>query len=279
MRRASKGVKALLIILAVIIALSVLISATLGDRASLTLPERALRAVFEPIGGFFWNIGSGVSNFFGGLFRLGSVIDENNRLKEEVEALTAEVAQLTGLESENARLFELLNLKKSVKGKTVAGKVVYRDAGNWLGTLVIDKGTDNGVQVGMAVINSMGIVGRVVTTSGSTASVLLANDPRNAIGAVTVRSRDFAIAEGVGDGTGVLKLKPLGDAPDLLPGDLVISSGLGGVYPAGHIIGEIVDVDEGAYGIAKSAYVRSSVDFNRIEEVLVLLESQKGAVK
>jgi rod shape-determining protein MreC len=131
----------------------------------------------------------------------------------------------------------------------------------------------------MAVINSMGIVGRVVATSGSTASVLLANDTRNAIGAVTVRSRDFAIAEGVGDGTGVLKLKPLGDSPDLLPGDLVISSGLGGIYPAGHIIGEIVDVDEGAYGIAKSAYVRSSVDFNRIEEVLVLLESQKGAVK
>lgn len=279
MRRSSKGIRIALGLLTLAIALSVLISATMGDRASLTLPEKALRAIFEPIGGFFWSVGRSTANFFRGAFRLSSIMEENEDLRQQIDAMRAEMAKLKGLEAENDRLSSLLDLKKSVKGKTAIGRVIYRDAGNWLGTLVIDKGTNDGIQVGMAVISSIGIVGRVVAASGSTATVLLANDPRNAIGAVTVRSRDFAIVEGVGDGTGVLKLKPLGDSPDLKAGDLVVSSGLGGIYPSGHIIGEIVDVDEGAYGIAKTAYVRSSVDFNRIEEVLVLLEAQKGAQK
>ena len=279
MRRPARWLKAAAGLLALAVALSVLISATMGDRTGLTLPERALRAVFEPIGGFFWSIGRAAANFFTGAFRLGSIMEENESLKQQVEGLKTEIAKLHGLEAENGRLESLLQLKKAIKGQTAAGRVIYRDSGNWLGTLVIDKGSNDGIKVGMAVVSSMGIVGRTVAVSGSTATVLLANDPRNALGAVTVRSRDFAIVEGVGDGTGVLKLKPLGDSPDLKPGDLVVSSGLGGIYPAGHIIGEIVDVDEGAYGIAKSAYVRSSVDFNRIEEVLVLLENQKGLLK
>lgn len=279
MRRIPAAVKATIIALAVIVALSLLISATAGDRARLSLPERVLRSIFSPIGSFFWNLGNNISDFFGGLFRLGSIMDENRHLKEEAEALKSEVARLSGLESENRRLTSLLELKKQTRGKTVAGKVIYRDAGNWLGTVVIDKGTADGIKPGMAVINSMGIVGRIVSSSSGTASILLVNDPRNAIGAVTVRSRDFAIVEGVGDGTGVLRLKPLGSDPDIKPGDLVVSSGLGGIYPAGHIIGEVVDVDLGAYGMAKLAYVRSAVDFGRIEEVIVLVESQKGPIK
>jgi len=279
MRGIPRAVRALIAVLMVVIALSVVISATSGDRAGLTLPEKILRSIFSPIGNFFWNIGRGASDFFGGLFRLGSIMDENRRLKEEVEALKSNVAQISGLEAENARLSGLLDLKKQFKGKTVAAKVVYRDFGNWLGTVVIDRGSADGIKPGMAVINSLGIVGRVVASTSGTASILLANDPRNAIGAVTVRSRDFAIAEGVGDGTGVLRLKPFGAAPDIKPGDLVVSSGLGGVYPAGHIIGEVVDVDEGAYGMAKVAYVRSAVDFSRVEEVLVLVDSQKGNLK
>jgi len=251
MRRISGTVRAFMAIFAVIIVLSVAIAATTGNRTNLTLPEKLIRGIFSPVGHFFWNIGREVSDFFGGLFHLSSIVEENRGLKEEVEALRSDVARLSGLESENRRLSDLLALKKSFKGRTLAANVVYRDSGNWLGTVVIDRGTEDGVKPGMAVINSLGIVGRIVTTTGSTASVLLANDPRNAMGAVTVRSRDFAIVEGVGDGTGVLRLKPLGADPDIVPGDLVVTSGLGGIYPADHIIGEVVDVDEGAYGMAK----------------------------
>lgn len=279
MRRISGTVRTLTAVFAVIVVLSIAIAATTGNRTNVTLPEKVIRGIFSPIGNFFWNIGRQVSDFFGGLFHLSSIMEENRDLIEEVEALKSDVARLSGLEAENQRLSDLLALKKAFKGKTLAAKVVYRDSGNWLGTVVIDRGTEDGIKPGMAVINSRGIVGRIVTTTGKTASVLLANDTRNAIGAVTVRSRDFAIAEGVGDGTGVLRLKPLGADPDIVPGDLVVSSGLGGIYPADHIIGEVVDVDAGAYGMAKVAYVRSSVDFSRIEEVLVLLDGQKGIVK
>jgi rod shape-determining protein MreC len=256
-----------------------LVYSTARDRERLTLAEHAVREVFAPIARGASIAGREISSFMSFISSIGQMKQDNERLKEELDAANAALLELSEAAAENKRLREALAMTESLSGRAVVATVAYRDPGNWLESLVIDKGSNDGISNGQAVVNSRGVVGRITSVTPNTATVLLAVDSRNSIGGLDSRSRDFVIVEGVGDGSGVLVARPLGAEPDLAVGDVMITSGMGGVYPKGHVIGDVIWVDRGKYGVSQLAYVRPRVDFHRLEEVIVLVGDVEGGAK
>lgn len=252
---------------------------TARDRERLTLAEQAVREVFTPVARGASTVSRWVSSWVSFIASIGEMKSENERLRAELDAAQAALLQLEEAARENQRLTELLQLKGSLRGRAEAAVVAYRDPGNWLESVVIDKGSSSGIAKGQAVINARGVVGRVTSVTPNSATVLLAVDSRNSIGGIATRSRDLVVVEGAGDGSGLLIARPLGAQPDLAEGDVIITSGLGGVYPKGHAIGDVIAVERGKYGVSLLAYVKPRVDFQRLEEVLVLVDAIEGDAK
>ena len=252
---------------------------TARDRERLTLAEQAVREVFTPVARGASTVSRWVSSWVSFIASIGEMKSENERLRAELDAAQAALLQLEEAARENQRLTELLQLKGSLRGRAEAAVVAYRDPGNWLESVVIDKGSSSGIAKGQAVINARGVVGRVTSVTPNSATVLLAVDSRNSIGGIATRSRDLVVVEGAGDGSGLLIARPLGAQPDLAEGDVIITSGLGGVYPKGHAIGDVIAVEQGKYGVSMLAYVKPRVDFQRLEEVLVLVDAIEGDAK
>jgi rod shape-determining protein MreC len=259
-----------------VVLLLCLVYFTARDRQRLTLAEQVAREVFAPVARLGSRFGTWVSSWASFVSSIGATKAENERLAREVDRLVSENLALSEAARENERLRALLDLKSSMPGRTLGARVAFRDPGNWLSTIVVDRGSADGVRNGMAVIDPRGVVGRVTSVTPKTAAVLLAVDGRSAIGGLNTRSRDLLVVEGLGDGSGLCVARPLGAESDLAVGDVVITSGLGGIYPRGHVIGDVVSVEQGKYGVSSIGYVRPRVDFERLEEVLVLLERIEG---
>jgi len=153
----------------------------------------------------------------------------------------------------------------------VAAQVIGRDTGNWYQTIILNKGSSDGLQSDQGVITPAGVVGRVVKTTASTAVVLLVTDPNNAIAGLIQRTRDEGIVEGTTQGQARLKYIPL--LSNARPGDHVVTSGLVGGFPRGIPIGTITRIDKEEEALFQSAELSPEVDPNRVEEVLVIRSS------
>lgn len=262
-----------------VILLVTLIYSTAHDRERLSAAEHVLREVFAPVARGANRASRAVSSWVSFVASIGRMKRENEALRAEVDSLRSEVVQLSEAARENARLAGLLELQSSLGGRIVTARVVYRDPASWLESVVIDKGSSQGVATGMAVVGRSGVVGRTTSVTAHTATVLFAVDPRSAIGGVNSRSRDLVIAEGIGDGSGLLRVRPIGAECDIVAGDVIITSGMGGIYPKGHIVADVISVEQDKYGVSTTATARPRVDFERLEEVLVLIDAAKGAAQ
>lgn len=260
-----------------VILLVTLIYSTARDRERLSAAERVLREVFVPVARGASYVSRAVSSWVSFVVSIGRMKPENEALRAEVDRLRSEIVQLQEASREKARLSGLLELKAALSGHSEAAHVIYRDPGNWLESVVIDKGSSQGLANGMAVVGPMGVIGRTASVTPHTATVLFAIDSRSAIGGINTRSRDLVIAEGIGDGSGLLRVRPVGADCDIVAGDVIITSGMGGVYPKGHVVADVICVEQDKYGVSKTAAARPRVDFQRLEEVLVLIDPVEGA--
>jgi len=194
--------------------------------------------------------------------------DENVRLRDKVARLQAENTRLREARLENHRLRNLVRLEHALPGPAVAAGVVSGGLAGWSPLLTIGAGELQGVRRGMPVVTNAGVVGQVYSVSGKSSVVVPIWDRTSGIACLVQRSRQQAVARG--DGRGGLLLRYLPTDADLRPGDLVISSGLGGVYPKGLMVGRVTAVGRKSGGVTRSAQVRPAVDWRRLEEVLVL---------
>ncbi len=220
---------------------------------------------------------SGVS-WFRGLFRgiseLGDLRRDNQRLRQENDQLRQIAMKAQDLALENQRLQGLLNYRsQATQYQTVTAKVIGWDPSNWSSRVLINVGSKQGIAKDMAVITPQGVVGKVLQTSLNTAEVLLLSDELSAIGARVNPSRHLGIVRGSGHQGQLLRLTDLPLDAVLNPGDQVVSSGLGGVYPAGLVLGTVVSVDNEPSGLLKVAQIKPSVDISRLDEVLVVREA------
>lgn len=200
----------------------------------------------------------------GGLFRAGAEVQV---LRDRVADLERETVRLAEIEQENRRLRHLLDFRQSLVGEVLTAGVVGRDATGLSRTITIDRGTADGVEKGAAVLAPGGIVGQVFLASPHAARVLLVTDHNSGVDAVVQRTRARGIVEGTLDGKCGLKF--VKRTEDLQVGDVVITSGLDGIFPRSLVIGVISAVDKRGQGLFQYATVEPAVDFDRLEEVLV----------
>lgn len=198
------------------------------------------------------------------LFRRRAELDA---LRARAQLLEERTVRLEETERENARLRELLAFRERLAGELLAASAIGRDATGLARTITIDRGERDGVAKGAAVLAPAGVVGQVFLVSPHAARVLLITDHNSGVDAVVQRTRARGIVEGtVSEGCG---LKFVKRTEDLQRGDVVVTSGVDGIFPRGLPIGRIVAVDKRGQSLFQYASVQPFVDFERLEEVLV----------
>ncbi len=219
-------------------------------------------------------IGGGLERFWDRYIHLTSVEEENRRLQGELARVLNENVRLREAALANERLKEALDLKTQRTYSVRVAAVIGRDPSNWYHSLMIDKGERDGVKAEMGVINPSGVVGRVIKTGPSFSQVLLLTDRNSAVAGLVQRTRD----EGVVEGTerGLARIKYLSLLATATEGDFLITSGLTGIFPKGIPIGTLGPLTKREPDLFQQAEVTPSVDFSKLEEVLVIT-SLKGA--
>ncbi len=196
------------------------------------------------------------------------VRQENRRLHEEIEALQTRFRVLEEARGENQRLKTLLGLRESLSFTVAPAGVVGKDATNWFHSVLIDRGSRHGIERHMAVIAPGGLVGQVVEVTPSSARVQLITDPVSSVGALLQSSRVTGLL--VGAQSGRIRIKYLPVRAEVRAGEVVVTSGLGGVYPKGILVGKVVAVDRRSGALFQEATVEPGIDFSRLEEVLIV---------
>lgn len=214
-------------------------------------------------------------SWFGYIYLIG-VNEENSLLRNETAELKNRINSLQEVVYENQRLKELLNVKETTGYKVTTARIIGKSHNSFFNTLLIDKGVNDNVIKDMAVISKDGLVGKILISSANTSKVLLITDRNSNVDVLIQRSRDSAIAEGV---DGLIHLKYLSKDADVLLGDVVVTSGIGGVFKKGSVIGTVSRIENKAGNMFQYVEVKPSTDFSKLEEVLVMTESPAEVVE
>ncbi len=190
-------------------------------------------------------------------------------LKNEVGLLKLRINDLTEASRENERLKKLLSVKQKSPFKVIPAKVIARSPDSWSSSIIIDKGSVNGIKRGMAVITYLGLAGRVVEVTKSTGKIMLISDPDLSISAMAQRSRQEGIVCGTLGANLIMRYLP--EDCDIGVNDTIITSGLSRVFPKGLLIGSVIDIGREYSGLSRYALIKPAVNLSGIEEVLIII--------
>jgi len=232
------------------------------------LVERGLVLTVTPLLKLYATVTGGASDLWTHYVDLRRVRAENLKLEEEVAALRQEVRRLTETGLENSRLRRLLDLPAGLEFDLVTAQVIAKDTTNWFKIIMINKGSEARVQRNMPVISTEGLVGRVVEVMPGAAKVQLLTDPVSSVGALLQEQRVTGLVTGDRGQTAIAKSLPL--MAEVRVGDMVLTSGMGGVFPKGIPIGTVTAIHRKSGALFQEAAIQPSVDFGRLEEVLII---------
>ena len=268
--------KSVLAVITVAIAVLLLALAIQG-RARLPWLDRGIVAIAAPVNEQLVAVAKNadsVRNFFAALTTMQ---EENKKLKTEVETLRYANLQMAEIWAENKRLSNLLQYKSDAKNlKLLTAKVIGKNLGDIKDTVLINLGSNAGIRDNMAVVNASGLVGIVDETYPDAARVLLITSPRCKAGGIVLRanSRVAGIVNGLAGGDAVLQMSNMARDADIVEGDIIVTSGFGGNHPSGLVIGTVSAVSLNVGGLLKQAKIVPTVDFGRLEEVMVVSDYQ-----
>jgi len=220
---------------------------------------------------------SSLTNDFSDLIQTFRDVRELRRRNEELQSLAdslmVENVRLKELESENETLRQLLQFTQanptySYRAAEVTGHVIGQDPSNLLRSIIIDVGTGDGVAKGMPVVTDRGLVGRIVEVRSRSSKVLLITDVSSSVNAIIQSSRATGIVEGKADGGLVMKYIPQTVIVNV--GDIILTSGLGATFPKRLVIGQVTAVHKRDIELFQQAEIKPTVDFERLEIVLVI---------
>mgnify|MGYP004548729491 FL=1 len=273
-RKNSKNKRLFLILLIVIIVLSVLFYTVKKDRNLNTFESlikdtivEVEKIIYKPINGF--------NNMIEEFTSLKNVKKENQILKSNVEKMESTEAENIELKQEIERLKEELNIEHVLTDYDyLNATVISRNSFYWYNMLTIDKGSHNGIKEGMVVINSTGLIGKItnVSTFSSDVKLITTNDTNNKI-SVTVTNGDTkltGIINGYDYEKGLLTVEGISNTATVSNGDYVYTSGLGGVFPSGILIGKVENITTDVYDLSKIINVKPSAKFDDINFVTIL---------
>lgn len=263
-----------IIVVVLSIGLIIALMVTAMPQGAMSSVEGFVGRLFMPIEKAAYSVSSFFSNWFGSMEENRYVKEEYHRLSELATEQQNELIEKDELAAEVERLQGLLQFKEENPDVTVYGaRVISKNPGNWFNTLVVDRGSDDGVDVDMAVMTEKGLVGRVIEVGKHWSKVLTIIDSESAVSAIAQRSRDNGTVQGdttLYDGEGLCRMIYLPQDATVREGDVVITSGLGDIFPKGLYIGEVVRVENEPFAVYKTAVIKPGADFQRLEEVLII---------
>lgn len=262
-----------LFFLAVLVAVTLVsMRVTAPERARLIPLESNFRDLLAPFQtGITW-LGGRVYHLVSFPLSMIRAAERSRALEQEVTRLEGEVIQLNEYRMENQRLAGLLNYRQvmSRRYELAPASVVSRDPGNWFKTIVLNRGSSDGVKENMTVLTPEGLVGRVMSVTPSTCEVLLITDPRSGVGSLIQDTRTPGIVEGTSNSSGMARMIHIPNDAQVDMGQTVVTSGFGSIFPKGIPVGQIAGVSSESSGLFKSADIRPYADLNRLEEVLIV---------
>jgi len=265
--------KRLILLLVGVIFLVALISFSLRDRDNASLPEQIIKDVV----GFGQAIFSKPTQYITGVFdnvdSLLNTYEENKRLKGRLEEFAKLQADVNDLASENTRLREIVDKEEDLREyDPIQATVIARNPDQWEEKVVLDKGEVHGVKVNMAVITARGLIGKVILTTPftSTVELLSTQNPNYRVSAMVAGEKEvFGLIEGYDDERKELILKRVDSNIEIKKGQKILSSGLGGIFPKGILIGEITEVTTDDFGLTKMAYIKPAAEFALLDHVMI----------
>jgi rod shape-determining protein MreC len=265
------------LLLVMIIGQLVLISAQVQSKSGLPVFQAVTFGAFASVQGGTTGALHGVRDFWGSYLWLRGVRSENEALRKQVAELEVRLQEERALASRSARLQALLNLQTTAPLPTIAADVIAGNPNPGMLTLTIGRGSADGVQTDMAVVAPAGVVGRIVGVPATHAArVQLLIDRNAAAGALTERTHAGGLVVGV-DADPPLAMDLVSNLADVNAGDLIVASGVDGIYPKGFAIGHVESSQRGP-GLYRAITVRPAVDFSSLEEVLVVLVPARSAI-
>lgn len=215
----------------------------------------------------------GVSDLVDGFAGIGGLRGQNARLHREVKDLRSQQLQLPELKRENERLLALLDERPWTAGKTALARIIGSGPSNQERTAFLDKGKADGLEEGMVVVSSEGLLGRLVHVTAGSSKVLFLADPQHSVGARLTGSGETGVVTGRGGGQPRFEL--IDPSTTVRKGEEVVTSGHGGgVYPPGIPIGRVTSIRSSRDGLTLTALLQPFVDFSRLDFALVLLETE-----
>jgi rod shape-determining protein MreC len=272
-----KKYKNRMVVTVVAIILIVIIGVTSSERIALTKVEKTVGDIFAPISKFFYNIGKKTSNFFVSFKDIINLKEENKELKIRVAELEEKNRNYENLIGKSDYLKNEAELMKNTNYKLISAQVIGKEPGNWFDGFTIDKGLKDGIKKGDTVIQAVeteediiqeGIVGRVAEVGDNWSKVVSIINENSKISFKVIRTQDGGIISGSVDGklTGYL----FDTKADVMKGDKLFTSGLGGIFIKDLYLGEITDVVKKDENLMKNIYIEPAVNFKKLYKVFII---------
>jgi rod shape-determining protein MreC len=243
------------------------------DRAVVSFVRQAVLFTVSPFIKLTAVTVGGVNHVWQNYVDLRGLRQENLRLQREAVLLQRRIDQLEEQVLETQRLQGLLAMREAWRAEFVAARVVGKDATNWFKTILIDRGSRAGMRRNLPVVGPDGLVGRIVEVTPSTSKVQLITDPLSAAGVLMQRTRVTGIV--IGNLDAGLRVRYLPLLADVVVGDQVVTSGMGGVFPKGIPVGRVTAVERKSGALFQEAVLQPKVDLSRLEEVVILMNWER----
>lgn len=268
--------KKLIVLLVSVILFVSLISLSIRNTGNIPFVQQATNDITAVLGRVYSKPANAIIGVFDSINDLQNTYEENQRLKIEIDRIYERQAELNTLKDENARLEEELDLSQSLTDyRTISGTVISRNPDNWVDQIVVDRGSQDGVEIGMPVMSGNGLIGRISETNPTSSKVVLLTNieqTSNHISSEIVMEDDtvYGIISDYNDETDRLLMSQITSTLEIEEGELVTTSGLGGSIPRGLVIGEVDEVSMDSHGLAQQVYVTPAADFNNIRFVTII---------
>ena len=256
-----------IVVLAVLFLLMSFSSQTRYIGETRTMAERTVMTIFSPVPKFVNMVGGAAQDMYHGYLDMRRAVNENIELRRKVASLTTENLKLRQSEGDLRRLRSLLAYSEQFDMKTSMAQTVMLDTAGRFKSIIIDRGSDEGVEVNDVVANANGLVGRVVLTTKDLSKVQLVTDNNCSVGSLIERTRRQGVVRG--NGSSALQMFDIPALADVQPGDRVLTAGIDGIYPKGIPLG-LVTKSEPGQSLFKNVTVKPAVDFGAIEELIVI---------
>jgi rod shape-determining protein MreC len=256
-----------IVVLALLFLLMSLSSRTRYLGETRTMFDRTVMTIFSPVPKAVNWIGGSAQDMYHGYLDMRAAVKENGQLRSKVASLTAENLKLRQSEGDLKRLRSLLAYSEQFQMQTSLAQTIMLDTAGRFKSIIIDRGSADGVDVNDAVVNANGLIGRVVLTTNDLAKVQLVTDNNCSVGSLIERTRRQGVVRG--NGTNGIQMFDIPSLADVQPGDQVYTAGIDGIYPKGIPVGTVTRADPGQ-SLFKTISVKPAVDFGSIEEVIVI---------